>query len=101
MKKKGDVRRKRKRERRPGLPALLTLGGAALLGLAALALLGRGEEFIPEVEGAAALRVDREEVDLGDIPLGRHVRVDFEVSNVGDQRLRFAGAPFVEVVEGC
>jgi hypothetical protein len=99
MKKKGVARSK---ERSLLLPVLLTLGGAALLGLAAFALRGRGgEEFVPEVVGAAALRVDREEVNLGDIPLGQLARVEFEVSNVGDERLRFAGAPYVEVAEGC
>jgi hypothetical protein len=101
MRMKGVARTKKKQERSVLLPVLLTLGGAGLLGLAALALGRGGEEFVPEVVGAAALRVDREEVYLGDIPLGQLVRVEFEVSNVGDERLQFAGAPYVEVVEGC
>jgi|SRR3972149_4136955 hypothetical protein len=100
---KKDVRRGRsKRQNKLLIPALFVLGGASLLGLAAFALFGGGrEEFVPEVVGAAALRVDKEEVNLGDVPLGQWVRVSFELANVGDQQLRFATAPYVEVVEGC
>jgi hypothetical protein len=45
--------------------------------------------------------VDKEQVDLGNIPLGQTVEVTFNVANVGDQQLRFTEAPYVELVEGC
>jgi hypothetical protein len=44
---------------------------------------------------------DREEVDVGDVPLGQTVEVSFEIANTGDKPLRFIEAPYVEVVEGC
>jgi hypothetical protein len=94
----------RKRAARRGclIPGLLLAGGAALLGLAALSVFSGGrEEFVPEVVGAAAVRVDRQQEDLGDVRLGQPVRVAFELTNVGDRQLRFTAAPYVEVAEGC
>jgi hypothetical protein len=55
----------------------------------------------PEVSGAPALKVDKEKVDLGNVKLGQTVSVSFDVTNVGDQPLRFKERPYVEVVEGC
>jgi hypothetical protein len=57
--------------------------------------------YVPEAKGAPALKVDKEKVDLGDVPLGQTVQVSFDIANVGDQVLRFNAAPYVEVVEGC
>jgi hypothetical protein len=54
-----------------------------------------------EVRGSPALKVDKEKVDFGNVQLGQTVEVKFEVTNVGDQLLRFKEAPYVEVVEGC
>ena len=54
-----------------------------------------------EVSGAPALKVDKEKVDLGDLRLGQTVQVSFDVTNVGDQPMRFKEKPYVEVVEGC
>lgn len=54
-----------------------------------------------EVKGAPALQVDKEKVDFGNVTLGRTVEVKFEVTNVGDQPLRFKEKPYVEVAEGC
>ena len=54
-----------------------------------------------EVKGAPALQVDKEKVDFGNVTLGQTVEVKFEVTNVGDQPLRFTKQPYVEVVEGC
>ena len=53
------------------------------------------------MNGAPSLKVDQDKVDLGDVPLGKTVTVSFQLSNVGDQPLRFNQAPYVEVVEGC
>ncbi len=99
---KKPIQRKKSARRSFLIPGILLAGGAALLGLAAFALFGGGrEEFVPEVVGAAALRADRQEVNLGDVRLGQPVRVTFELTNVGDQQLRFVEAPYVEVAEGC
>jgi hypothetical protein len=54
-----------------------------------------------EVKGAPALTVDKEKVDFGNVTLGQTVEVKFEVTNVGDQPLRFKEKPYVEVAEGC
>ena len=55
----------------------------------------------PLVMGGPALQVDKEKVDLGDIPLGETVNVSFELTNVGDQPLQFTKKPYIEVAAGC
>jgi hypothetical protein len=55
----------------------------------------------PLVTGGPALQVDKEKVDFGDVTLGQTVEAKFEVTNVGDQPLRFTKKPYVEVIEGC
>ena len=73
--------------------------------LAALGLFGGAGGTTPrtaiEVRDAPRLKVDREVVDLGQVRLGNDAYVTFEVSNVGDQPLRFTSPPYVQLVEGC
>jgi len=93
--------RKRKQNQRL-VPVLLGLGGLFLILLAGLAWWGSAKSNAAiEVKGAPALRVDREIEDLGDVKLGQVVKVSFELTNVGDQPLRFSQPPYVEVKEGC
>ncbi len=83
---------------------LLTLGGLFLVGSAFFLFRGNknnGPLAAIEVRGAPSLKMDKEQVDLGNVPLGQTVQVSFRVTNVGDQPLRFSKAPYVEVVEGC
>jgi len=54
-----------------------------------------------EVSGAPALKVDTAQIDFGDVKVDTPVSASFEISNVGDQPLRFSKLPVVEVVEGC
>lgn len=54
-----------------------------------------------EVKGAAAIRSDKDRVDLGDRQLGTTAEVSFTITNAGDQPLRFTKQPYVEVKEGC
>lgn len=87
-------------------PFVLMGGGALLVGLVALAVWqasapGSGPKVPVEVQGAPRIKVDRDEVDLGEVKLGQTVEVTFNVANVGDKPLRFAEAPYVELVEGC
>jgi len=45
--------------------------------------------------------VDRQEINLGDVKFNVPKTFTITVTNVGDQPLRFAQAPYIEVVEGC
>jgi hypothetical protein len=86
-------------------PLLLTLGGLALIAAALFAVWKSNQptytEVPIEVEGAPSLKVDKEKVDLGDVKLGQTVNVSFQLSNVGDEPLRFTTKPQIEVAEGC
>jgi len=78
--------------------------GMALVGLAFLVLRGKPVAqplAAVEVHGAARLKVDQEQIDMGDVKLGRMVEASFLLTNVGDQPLRFTKPPYIEVVEGC
>ncbi len=81
----------------------LVVAGAVLL---ALVLIGSNNNstpanYVPEVKGTPAVKVDKEKVDLGNVKLGQTVSISFDVVDVGDQPLRFKESPYVEVVEGC
>jgi hypothetical protein len=92
------------RKPKAGMGAVaLAAAGLLLLGLAAFAL-WRGAstpKVTPEVTGAPKLKVDKSDVDLGNVQLGQTVEVAFELTNAGDRQLRFTDVPYVEVVEGC
>ncbi len=83
------------------VPYILVVGGVALLGLTAYLLWGGAPKVAVEVQGAPALKANREAVNLGEVKLGQTVEVSFQIANVGDQPLRFAEKPYVEVREGC
>ena len=72
-----------------------------LAGLSLLIGCAAAPASAPEVTGAARLKVDKESVDLGDRKVGQPVSVSFEITNVGDQPLRFTQLPYIEVKEGC
>jgi HYDIN/CFA65/VesB-like, Ig-like domain len=86
-------------------PLLLVLAGMILAAGALFAVWKSGQPAsanVPvEVKGSPSLKVDQDKIDLGNIPLGKTVSVSFQLSNVGDQTLRFSQTPYVEVVEGC
>jgi hypothetical protein len=85
------------------LPLTLIAGGALLLAVVAWLAWPRpaAPQAPIEVNGAPKLKVDRDRVDLGDVPLGQTVSASFTLTNVGDQPLRFGAAPYVETLEGC
>jgi len=94
--------KKRQRQNRRWLPILIVLGGLLLVALAFLALRDKPAPGAAiEVTGAPSLKVDKEEVDLGDVKLGKTVEVSFQLTNVGDETLQFDKEPYIEVVEGC
>ncbi len=93
---------KKHRKQQPPWPLIaLAAGGLLLIG----AFLAFNKPAQPkaaiEVTGAPSLKVNKEKVDLGDQKLGQMTVVSFELSNVGDQPLRFSEAPYIEVIEGC
>jgi hypothetical protein len=94
--------RKSKRTQYPWLFPLIV--GMVLVGLAFLVLRGKPVAqplAAIEVHGAASLKVDKEQIDMGDVKLGRMAEASFLLTNVGDQPLRFTKPPYIEVVEGC
>lgn len=94
--------RKPNRQKRKWLPILLALGGLLLVGLAFLSLRqDPAPEAAIKVTGAPRLKVDQEQVDLGDLKFNQLAKVSFRLTNVGDQTLRFTKDPYIEVVEGC
>jgi hypothetical protein len=101
--KKEDRAAQSKRERRLKAVSILLAGGAMLLWAAVMIV----RPYLPAgssaglVKGGPSLQVDKEVVDLGDVSFETPVGVTFQVTNVGDQPLRFTKAPFVEVLEGC
>ena len=84
-------------------PVIFLLGGGLLLLIGAFFIFSKPSQSKAGVlvTGAPGLKVDQEKVDLGDVKLGRTVEVSFELTNVGDQTLRFTEAPYIDVLEGC
>jgi len=86
-------------------PMLVVLAGMVLVAGALFAVWKMGQSSTPqvsvEVNGSPSLKVDKNEVDLGDVPLGKTVTVSFQLANVGDKTLNFSEKPYVEVKEGC
>jgi cell division septal protein FtsQ len=97
---KNNLRHHRKKQ---AWPMLLLLGGGLLLviGVAYAYFKPSTPKANAEVKGASSLKVDKEIIDMGDVKLGRTVEASFQLTNVGDQTLRFTKTPYIEVVEGC
>jgi cell division septal protein FtsQ len=85
------------------LPLFMALAGLALVFLAGFAIWNSTKTPKSEIEvkGAAKIKVEKTVIDHGDVKLGTPVRDDIQITNVGDQPLRFAEAPYIEVREGC
>lgn len=93
----------RKRQKRLKSLSMIGIGGLLLVLVAAFLIKAAqpGPKAAVEVAGSPSLKVDKENVDLGYVKLGKTVDVSFLLTNVGDQPLKLSEAPYVEVVEGC
>jgi len=101
--------RKYRRQKRFPIFWVLAIGGLLLVAGAILLIRPGGGSsrggtatLAPiQVQGQAAIRVDRQEINFGDVKLNVQKTFTITVTNVGDQPLRFTEAPYIEVVEGC
>jgi hypothetical protein len=92
----------KKKKQKKQIPWLMPVLGIALLAVALTFVFKKpAEPYTPEVTGAAAIQVNQQVIDLGDIRLGKWVNASFQVTNVGDQPLRLTQEPYIEVKEGC
>ena len=84
-------------------PIILLFTGGLLLVIGAIFAFKKPDQpkTSIEVTGAPSLKVDQEKVDLGNVKLGQTVDVKFNITNVGDEILRFSKSPYIEVLEGC
>jgi hypothetical protein len=90
---------------------ILTLLLQAVLGLAAataFVLVGAWiiqaatARIVPlEVSGFPRLKLYQDNLNLGDVALGKTIPMKFEIANVGDRLLQFSEDPYIEVVKGC
>jgi hypothetical protein len=105
MSRKENRKYTRKNTGRSNLPLLIALGGFVLVAAALFALWksGQPQQATVPVEGAGqpSLKVDKEEIDFGDVKVGDQVSASFTLTNVGDKTLRFTEDPYIEVREGC
>ena len=82
---------------------LLLIAGAILLSRPSRGTSSGGKATLApiQVQGQASIRVDQQEINFGDVKLNVQKTFTITVTNVGDKPLRFAQAPYIEVVEGC
>ena len=93
---------KKRTKKNSFMPVLIAVVGVVLFGLAILSF--RKDDnpgATNEGSGTPKLTVDKETVDLGDVKLDQLVQVSFQLTNSGDQTLRFTEAPYIVVAEGC
>ena len=78
----------------------------AVMGALAVIVLGAGTfwwqtESLGTYGGTPRLVLDREVVELGDLPFEAPARVVFTLTNTGNGPLRIAEVPRVKAVQGC
>jgi cell division septal protein FtsQ len=85
------------------MPLWLALAGLGLVLIAGWAMWSNSNQpkATIEVQGAPSLKVEKDTIDHGNVKLGSTIVDVVRVTNVGDQPLRFAEAPYIEVKEGC
>jgi len=99
---KGSFKGRQNQPKNTKYPLFFVLGGAAILIITVFFAFQKPPvPFTPEVTGGPSLKADKEELNFGDVKLGKTVTASFELKNIGDQTLKFSKAPYIEVIEGC
>jgi hypothetical protein len=93
--------KKRQAKKTASWPLWLALAGMVILAAGVALAVKGGSKSAPGVTGAPALAVDQQRIDYGEVKLGSVITTRVQVTNVGDQPLRFTDNPYVELVEGC
>ena len=99
-----NVKKVKKANRKNLAVAMWAVLAGALLLLAGFIFYPKDSgdpSFTPEVEGAPSLMVDQEIIDFGNVKINESVTASFELTNVGDQTLRFTEQPYIELKAGC
>ena len=92
----------KRHKRKPVWPLIVVVvGGLLLLGANFVYNRSSRPSQPAEVSGSPALKVDKESIDLGEVKLGKTVQASFQITNIGDQTLKFTKEPYIEVKEGC
>lgn len=88
---------------RSGRSAPLWALGGALVAVATWALMEGGGPLRGLLGRSVGpvLQVDRDRIDVGEVPVGAWVEARFALTNAGDRRLQLSRAPYVEAVAGC
>ena len=94
MAKKNQKYRKQKQSKNFPWP-FVALGGGLLLVVATL--------FANQNSGSGtpSIAVDQQRIDYGDVKFGVEKTFAIQVTNNGNDALRFKEDPYIEVVEGC
>ncbi len=97
-----QLKPRQKGKMKPWAPLLPVLGAGFLLilGAAAVFQLSKPGGAL-EQNGSPSLKVDVEEINLGDVPIGQTVQASFRLTNTGNQALKCSDEPYIEVKEGC
>ena len=86
----------KKQRQQTSFPWVLVLFGGFLLLAAGFVLFTRNDGG-----GTPSIAVDQQKIDYGDVKFNTPKTFAVKVTNTGSGALRFQGAPYIEVLEGC
>lgn len=89
--------KKYRKQKRKEFPLPLVIFGGILLIVAAVLYARQGGGG----GGTPSIAVDQQRIDYGDVNFNTPKTFTIKVTNTGDGTLRFAEAPYIQVMEGC